>query len=665
MIEFIRHFYEIFVVEKDKNRLFWILVILGLALCSVKAVDIACQSLWMDECFNIIGADMIRDKMIPRYPSGYMYYKALFCSYVFAIVSGIFGDRVTVYRMFSLFIHFMTPVMVYVLGKGFIKREILFVSGLILYLHPWETEYARTALYHPLLQFMVSVSLMLFIGNVFFGYKRSFSLSYVLTGLTHQLGFGLAFSFAGVLLAKPRRFFERRFLTGLVFWVFFFAFIVLQEALLWRVGYVNMNQEAGGLKGIAEFFLGHNHFVSLGLLRESHPVAFTVFSAGFILMIMKVIYMRVIKRKLEANDFVLLYLMLVFGMFLFSLSFLQTHHMVRYLFPFHFIFIILVVGIIYRFGMFFNRYLERLSCFFRKRAYKIAVLLALSFILVDQAGIKNNIEIIERDYDNWVKTDIIYRSHRYFPIDHASPGEYVRHHRRTGDVVIAIHHLFQYMYAGDVDYWLWSGAEGTWDAWEIKDRIKREVYLGIPVIDNAFMLDSVIREAMHKGKRVWLITSPSEREPAHISPGIKDYIGENYLRIKWMAKDGAGKVLLFEEGAVYPERLRFEAEWGLFDAGGQNVYDMEYVSLDRDYRTACLFIGPNFSKARLHFRKKSPGTKVEMAFLYDGKEEERLYFNVDDDFIDAGLLFTLPGRANFRLRVVEGPVVDYDYFEIL
>jgi hypothetical protein len=42
----------------------------------------------------------------------------------------------------------------------------------------------------------------------------------------------------------------------------------------------------------------------------------------------------------------------------------------------------------------------------------------------------------------------------------------VRRYRRDGDLIIAMNMVFQYIYGGPTDYWLWSGGPGTWDAWE-------------------------------------------------------------------------------------------------------------------------------------------------------------------------------------------------------
>ena len=56
--------------------------------------------------------------------------------------------------------------------------------------------------------------------------------------------------------------------------------------------------------------------------------------------------------------------------------------------------------------------------------------------------------------------------------------------KKKDDIVIAMHMVFQYIYAGKVNYWLWTGGPGTWDGWEKINGEYRDVYLGIKWINN-------------------------------------------------------------------------------------------------------------------------------------------------------------------------------------
>lgn len=91
-----------------------------------------------------------------------------------------------------------------------------------------------------------------------------------------------------------------------------------------------------------------------------------------------------------------------------------------------------------------------------------------------------------------------------FRPDHESAGEYVRSHRRAGDVVVAEDPLQQRWYAGPVDFWfrrlgdarqfLHVGADGGY----------RDNYVKSRLIAEPAVLDSIVRAA--EG-RVWMITS--------------------------------------------------------------------------------------------------------------------------------------------------------------
>jgi hypothetical protein len=158
--------------------------------------------------------------------------------------------------------------------------------------------------------------------------------------------------------------------------------------------------------------------------------------------------------------------------------------------------------------------------------------------------------------------------------------EYVK----EDDVVIAIHMVFQYIYAGRVDYWLWSGGPGTWDGWEETEDGFRDVYTGAKWINNLADLKGVIDQ--NKDRRVWLITSPSLGRRDHINQEIAGFI-ENSDRLVFRGRDGISRVYLWsdlpEDQEMRPQG--FEAEWfsppsGVIQAD-ENASQKRAVFLDK------------------------------------------------------------------------------------
>lgn len=91
-----------------------------------------------------------------------------------------------------------------------------------------------------------------------------------------------------------------------------------------------------------------------------------------------------------------------------------------------------------------------------------------------------------------------------FRPDHAAPGRFVAERRRPGDVVIAEDPLQQRWYAGPVDYWLRSFADGRKFVYRAPDGALRDVYVNSQILGDVAVVDSLLAHA--KG-RIWLITS--------------------------------------------------------------------------------------------------------------------------------------------------------------
>jgi hypothetical protein len=123
----------------------------------------------------------------------------------------------------------------------------------------------------------------------------------------------------------------------------------------------------------------------------------------------------------------------------------------------------------------------------------------LLFLTAEGVGVGKVKRIVNRQYGDRIQTDIISRSGRHQHYDHRGPGEYVRHFLQEDDLVIAIHVVFQHIYVGRVNYWLWSGGPGTWDAWEETSEGWKDFYIGARWINNLGALRQVLENHPPQG----------------------------------------------------------------------------------------------------------------------------------------------------------------------
>jgi hypothetical protein len=169
--------------------------------------------------------------------------------------------------------------------------------------------------------------------------------------------------------------------------------------------------------------------------------------------------------------------------------------------------------------------------------------------------------IVNRQYGDSVQTNIIFRSGRREHYDHRGPGEFVRYFLQEDDLVVVNHVVFQYIYVGRVDYWLWSGGPGTWDAWEETADGWKDFYIGARWINNLDDLRKVMEN--NPERRVWIIASPSILRRDHISADIAQFIKSDPEKLVFRGKDGMSEVYLWndaERELIGPART-MEGEW--------------------------------------------------------------------------------------------------------
>ena len=155
-------------VQQKADPLTWI----GLALFSVFILLLLIQSLdalslWMDEGFYYLATQKILDLGYPLFPSGHIYYKAIFYAYVSALFTKIFGFTVFNLRLISVLCTVALFPVVYLMGKRLFNRLVGLGAAVVFSLSVWIAEYGRVDLYFAPLQMVSFSGLYLFYRGFF------------------------------------------------------------------------------------------------------------------------------------------------------------------------------------------------------------------------------------------------------------------------------------------------------------------------------------------------------------------------------------------------------------------------------------------------------------------------------------------------------------------
>jgi len=540
----------------------WIIILLR---------NLGVLSLWMDEGFHYLAAQGILKHGYPLYPSGHIYWKAILYAYALAAGSLIFGLKAVTLRVVSVLCVAGMIGLSYHLGRRFFSRTVGVSAAVILAFSAWELEYARLALYFAPLQLFYLLSLYSFYRGYFEEDKRfkvPAVVFFLLTPLIHQLGMGVIFAYPALFLMRgARRFFRKDVLTGFVVTVFFYLGIQIQEYFFWKVGYVYEKTDMS-LRGMIGYFFGSFNLDYFKEFFQSFPRMSLAVLAGLLLCLGAVLRRRDGKATSDESasarsPWLFLNLCLVFPLFFFA--FFRTHVQPRYLAQLFPVFVLLFLLGLQAFSRILVQGLA--APVFRINKSKTRALLGglvfigLVLVLVEGAGPKRVLSTVNRGYGDPITTDIITRSGRFEHYDHESVGLYVRRNLRPDDLVIANHVVFQKIYVGRVDYWLWSGGKGTWDAWEETADGWKDFYVGARWINNLTGLRQVVEG--NPGRRIWLVTSPSLLRSDHINLEIYDYIAvKNADKLIFRGKDGMSEVFVWNAPELTSEgRRASEGEW--------------------------------------------------------------------------------------------------------
>jgi len=522
-------------------------------------------SLWMDEGFHYLAAEGSLKHGYPLFPSGHVYFKAILYTYVLAFLSLLFGLGAETLRVVSVLCTAGLVLLIYHAGRRFFDRTVGILGAAVFAFSVWGVEYARLALYFAPLELFYFLGLYFFYRG-FFDEVRAFkvwaTVFFLLTPQVHQLGQGVVFAYAALFLIRgARRFFKKDVLWSAALVGLASLGLQLHEYFFWKVGYVYFKDDQS-LGGMVRYFFGQ---FSLDYFKEffrSFPRMSLAVLAGVFLCLG-----AFLRRREPSPDEAAasgpgpsasgstpwLYLNLCFVFPLFFFAFFRTHVQPRYLAQLYPVFILLFLASLQAFARTFvgGLVLPALGIRRTKAAAGVTVLAFLGLVagLVEGAGPGRLRSIVERRYGDPVTADIITRSGRFEHYDHRGAGEYARHFLREDDLVVAIHVVFQKIYTGRVDYWLWSGGPGTWDAWEkTADGTWRDFYVGARWVNDLEGLKRVVEG--NPGRRVWLVGSPSLLRRDHINQAIYDYVAvENADKLVFRGKDAMSAVYLWNDPA--------------------------------------------------------------------------------------------------------------------
>jgi hypothetical protein len=355
----------------------------------------------------------------------------------------------------------------------------------------------------------------------------------------------------------------------------FYLLVQLHEYFFWEVGYVYAKTDLS-FQGMIQYFFASFSLDYFYEFYRSFPQMSMVILVGFFLLLVDGIRERFATRSFTfsfSRNWLFLYLCLVFPVVF--LGFFRTHVQPRYLYQLYPLFVILYAVSLYKMAQIL---IELLTIpYARKKAAGLSaaagvLFVGLLFLTAEGVGLGKVKTIVNRQYGDRIQTDIISRSGRHQHYDHRGPGEYVRNFLQEEDLVIAIHVVFQHIYAGRVDYWLWSGGPGTWDAWEETSEGWKDFYIGARWINNLEDLKQVLEK--NPDKRVWIVASPSILRRDHISEDIASFIKSDPEKLVFRGKDGMSEVYLWNEAdkELTGPTHTIEGEWlpALF---GETVFE--------------------------------------------------------------------------------------------
>lgn len=591
-------------LKKIKGEIIFILFLcfLCLFIFYLRSQNLTRLSLWMDEGFYVLAAHQILHHGYPLYPSGHILFKGILYSYLLALFGWLFEPTSYTFRLVSVVASILLLPLFYLLARKMVHPALAFLGTVLLAFSSWETEYSRTAIYFTVLQ-LVYLACLYFFHLTYLEEKRKYLwptfLLFLLAPHVHQLAMGTFFSFVALFFIYGfRRFFRRDVTLPMLLIIFSYLLLQLHELLFWKVGYVYEKSSPTLKEGISYFFQGFTLSYFREILLSFPRMGLFVFFSFFLYL-----GWRTRCKIFETNEQIFLnswfFLIVNFLFPLIFFGFFRTHVQPRYLFQLHPLLILLFLIAVQETSRAITDVILQPIWSRSKWWLQKSMVLLLSFIslifLSDQVSWTKTQRIINRDYKDRITTDVITRSGRTEHYDYQGVGTYVRHYLEPQDIVITMHMVFQYIYGGGkVDYWLWTGGPGTWDAWEKTAEGWKDVYVGARWLNSLDELKKVLDQ--RGDRRVWLVATPSLYRRDHINQEIADFILSQKARLVYRGRDGLSAVYLWDkkEDLALKEKPDWEAEW-LPTSFGE-------IKFDSSASRGCFL---RFARCRKGFSKKN------------------------------------------------------------
>ncbi len=519
-------------------------------------------SFWSDDGFTFLAVTGILEKGFPLLPSGFVYCKHIFYSYAAAIPVIFSGmNEFSLRLMGVIFGTCMIPA-VYLAGKKFFNSAVGLFSALVITFSIWEIEFSRQARYYSLFQLLYLLSLYFFYRGFIEDRKKDKILTvlcFTLTVFTQQLGLTLIFAFVFLLLIKVlrRRWvgasptptrrgdpcgcpFSRGVLSCFLIILVIFGSCFVIDNFFGKVG--KLSPYEPGVKGILGNLFQKFSFHFFKEFQWLYPRMYYLIWLGLLFLVVEfVLVLR--RRALEKSFAGWAFCYFLFISSLLMMGFGQAHFQPRYVFYLHPVFLFLYSYTLFKIG--FYVYLLTSKKLFSNRASAVypAILCAIvaAGFTINGGSPLTAYRIADRNYGDCMNVKFMPSTSRPFHYDHQSVGNFVRKNLKSEDIVIAMHPIFQYIYVGRYDYWLWSTR--WWPAFFRKDGKLHENYTGAKVIRTLSELKQVLK--VSGDRRIWIIASPSINDRAHINRSIARFLESSRERVLFRGRDRISRVFLW------------------------------------------------------------------------------------------------------------------------
>lgn len=185
------------------------------ALIVITAIGLALRLYRLDalgfsgnEDYLVIAVRGVLDRLLPVFPSGIFYPRALPLTYLAAAVVKLLGFSEYTLRLPSVLFSTGSIPLVYYLGRRFLGPATALVAALLLAVSDWDVAVAQTARMYSIFSFFLLLSVVLFCRAAFGGprwIKLLACLSILLTCSLHQIGIALCPIFVCFALYLFRR----------------------------------------------------------------------------------------------------------------------------------------------------------------------------------------------------------------------------------------------------------------------------------------------------------------------------------------------------------------------------------------------------------------------------------------------------------------------------